>query len=159
MVKHAKMNGLDVDMARPVQDNVAPSRLKHKAVKAPRSALDMGLHPSSEMARGVAPMKPGKSVSADAQQATSLPGKLGFIDPHSATSNKDARREGIPGIIQTTTEGAATRQRMVGGIIESPLSSGGKAASGPVHAVQGVDATAYNAGMKHIPGSPFTSRR
>jgi hypothetical protein len=88
------------------------------------------------------------------QQAASLPGMMGFIDPHSATTPKDKVRHGIPGIISTTTEGSQTRARLVGGIIESPMSDG-LAPSGPVHAVQGHDATAYNAGMKHIPGSSF----
>lgn len=163
MARHAKKSEtggkVDVDMARPVQDNAGAVSSRHKAVKAPRSALDMGLHPSSKNSSHLrtAVGHPGKSASADAQQATSLPGKMGIIDPHGAASGKDRVKEGIPGIISTTTQGEATRARLVGGIIESPMSSG-KAPSGPVHSVSGHDATAYNAGFVHIRGSPFTSR-
>lgn len=149
-------NKADPDMARPVMDN---ARAMKKSAVAKKTPVDMGIHPSRQdsYARSGAVSNPGKSVSSDAQQATSLPGKLGVIDPHAPTPSKAARKEGIPGIIQTTTEGAQTRARLVGGIIDSPMSNG-KPASGPVHAVQGHDATAYNAGFRHIAGSPFTSR-
>ena len=153
MPRHAVAAKADPDMARPVLDNAKPMR---KPAIAKKNPVDMGLHPSHQdsYARAGAVAHPGKSVSADAQQATSLPGKLGFIDPHAPTPAKAARKEGIPGIIQTTTEGAQTRARMVGGIIESPMSDG-KPASGPMHAVMGHDATSWNAGMRHIPGSSF----
>lgn len=141
----------DPDMARPVMDNARP--MKKSAVA--KKGIDLGIHPSHHAVHsthGVA--HPGKGVSSDAQQASSLPGSLGIIDPHAETRAKEKRHEGIPGIIHTTTEGAHTRARLVGGIIESPMADG-KAPSGPVHAVMGHDATAYNAGMKHIPGSSF----
>jgi len=158
MPRHAATNSAkaDLDVARPVMDNARPMK---KSAVAKKNPVDMGIHPSHHDSyhRAGAVAHPGKGVSSDAQQASSLPGKLGCIDPHSATPSKAARKEGIPGIISTTTEGAQTRARLVGGIIESPMSSG-KPPSGPVHAVMGHDATAYNAGMKHIPGSPFTSR-
>lgn len=142
----------DPDMSRPVLDNARPMK---KPAVSKKNPVEMGIHPShhdSHSAKGVS--HPGKGASSDAQQATSMPGKLGFIDPHSASSPKDKRREGIPGIIQTTTEGAQTRARLVGGIIESPMASG-MAPSGPVHAVMGHDATSWNAGLRHIPGSSF----
>ena len=157
MPRHAATAAkVDPDMARPVMDNARPMKKPAVAKKTP---VDMGLHPSHHDTRhrAGAVAHPGKEVSSDAQQASSLPGSLGVIDPHSATSPRDKVRHGIPGIISTTTEGAQTRARLVGGIIESPMSDG-KAPSGPVHAVMGHDATAYNAGMKHIPGSPFSSR-
>ena len=158
MPRHAmKSEGkADPDMARPVMDNARPMKRSAVAKKTP---VDLGIHPSHQAVhstQGVA--HPGKSVSSGAQQASSLPGSLGVIDPHAETRAKEKRHEGIPGIIQTTTEGAHTRARLVGGIIESPMADG-KPPSGPVHAVMGHDATAYNAGMRHIPGSSFTSRR
>ena len=143
----------DPDMNRPVMDNIVGYK---KPKIAGKSRVDIGIHPSHHDVRhhagGVE--HPGKGVSSGMQQAASLPGMMGFIDPHSATTAKDKVRHGIPGIISTTTEGAQTRARLVGGIIESPMSDG-MAASGPVHKVMGHDATAYEAGMKHIPGSPF----
>ena len=61
---------------------------------------------------------------------------------------------GIPGIISSTSLGPEQRQRMVSGIIESPM-GGVMDKSGAVHAILGHDATAYNAGMVHIRGSHF----
>ena len=154
MPRHATKSDAkpDLDMARPVMDNARPMK---KSAVAKKTPVEMGIHPSHHAVHathGVA--HPGKGVSSDAQQASSLPGSLGIIDPHAETTPKDKRRVGIPGIIQTTTEGPHTRARLVGGIIESPMADG-KPPSGPVHAVKGADATAYNAGMKHIPGSSF----
>lgn len=148
---HRAEHKANPDMSRPVMDNARPMK---KSAVAKKSPVDMGIHPSHQNVHhsgGV--MHPGKSASSDSQQATSVPGKLGIIDPCCKSTPKDKKKEGIPGIISTTTEGAQTRARLVGGIIESPMS--GKHASGPVHAVMGHDATAYNAGMKHIPGSHF----
>jgi len=158
MAKHtseSKAGKVDPDMHRPVQDNSRP--MKRSVAK--KTPVEMGIHPSHHDShhRAGAVMHEGKGVSSGEQNATSLPGKMGFIDPHSMTSPKDKVRHGIPGIIATTTEGAQTRARLVGGIIESPMSDG-KTPSGPVHAVTGHDATAYAAGMRHIPGSSFTSR-
>ena len=146
----------DPDMARPVMDNTRPMK---KSAVAKKTPVEMGIHPSHHNVHATMGVgHPGKGVSSGAQQASSLLGSLGVIDPHGETKPKDKRREGIPGIIQTTTEGAQTRARLVGGIIESPMADG-KPPSGPVHAVMGHDATAYNAGMRHLPGSSFTSRR
>jgi len=60
---------------------------------------------------------------------------------------------GIPGIISSTSLGPEQRQRLVSGIIESPMSA--SAVSGPVHTILGHDSTAYNEGMVHIRGSHF----
>ena len=60
---------------------------------------------------------------------------------------------GIPGIISSTSLGPEQRQRLVSGIIESPM--GGHSVEGPVSKVMGHDATAYNEGMVHIRGSHF----
>jgi len=85
-----------------------------------------------------------------APPASSLPGSLGIIaDPTGGRKE----RMGIPGIISSTSLGPEQRQRLVSGIIESAMD--GHAASGPVHSVQGHDATAYNEGMIHIRGSHF----
>lgn len=158
MPRHAKpasSESFDVDAARPVMDN-AKHMHKAKSTKT-RSHIDMGIHPShQDVHHGKGVAHPGKSVSSGPQQASSLPGSLHILDPH-GPSHAKGKAEGIPGIIRTTTEGAATRARLVGGIIESPM-GGGKDASGPVHSVKGHDSTAYNAGFSHIAGSPFTSR-
>ena len=85
-----------------------------------------------------------------APPASSLPGSLGVIgDPMGGGKE----RMGIPGIISSTSLGPIQRQRLVSGIIENPME--GHAAAGPVHSVQGHDATAYNEGMVHIRGSHF----
>jgi len=154
--KHTSSESVDVDSARPVMDN-AKHMHKAKSTKT-RSHLDMGIHPShQDVHHGKGVAHPGKSVHSGPQQASSLPGSLHVIDPHGAVHAKSHKAEGIPGIIRTTTEGAMTRARLVGGIIESPM-GGGKDAHGPVHAVKGHDSTAYNAGFSHIAGAPFTSR-
>ena len=86
-----------------------------------------------------------------APAATSLQGSLGIIEH---PSGGHVRPMGIPGIISSTSLGPMQRNRLVSGIIV-PNDDGGRHASGPVHAVQGHDATAYNAGMIHIRGSSF----
>ena len=146
----------DPDHSRPVMDNIQGHT---RSKMAGKSSVEMGIHPSHHDSkhRAGAVMHSGKDVSSGEQIASSLPGSLGVIDPHGMVSPKDKTRHGIPGIISTTTEGPQTRARLVGGIIESPMTDG-KAPSGPVHAVMGHDATAYNAGMRHIAGSSFTSR-
>jgi hypothetical protein len=151
LAKRASEQKADPDMSRPVMDNARPMK---KSAVAKKTPVDMGIHPSHQNVHATSGVAhPGKSVSSGPQQASSLPGKLGLIDPSVPSTPKDKSSGGIPGIIRTTTEGAQTRARLVGGIIESPMS--GAHASGPVHAVMGHDATAWNAGMKHIPGSHF----
>jgi hypothetical protein len=62
---------------------------------------------------------------------------------------------GVPGIISSTSTGNEVRQRLMLGVIESPAGIHGTAAEGPLHKAMGHDATAWNAGMAHIAGSPF----
>jgi hypothetical protein len=123
-------------------------------------------HRSTEEALShVAPHPPGHSgkisaqgamaaVHGQAPPASSLPGQLGIITNPSAGK---PRTMGIPGIISSTSLGPEQRNRMVAGILTNPGSEG-RSATGAVHAVEGHDATAYNSGMAHIRGSPFTSR-
>jgi hypothetical protein len=121
------------DVHRPVNDNaVAPAPASKEKVK--KMSLPKENSPSSS------------------PQASSLPGSLTILkDP----GNGGGRGvTGIPGIIGSTTTSPETRQRLVGGIIESLMK--GAAPSGPVQAVEGHDSTAYNSGMAHIRGSPFT---
>jgi len=83
-------------------------------------------------------------------QATSLPGSMNIIS--NVMAHSDVNR-GIPGIIRSTTTSPETRQRLVSGIIESCMHSA-PAPQGPVSAVLGHDATAYNMGMVHLRGAP-----
>ena len=87
-----------------------------------------------------------------APSATSLQGSLGIIE--NAMGGDRHRSVGIPGIISSTSLGPEQRQRLVAGIIESPMEGSNKN-SGAVHSVMGHDATAYNEGMVHIRGSQF----
>ena len=83
-------------------------------------------------------------------QATSLPGGINIIHD---VQKAGRGATGVPGIISSTTLGPEVRRRLVSGIIESPMAA--ESADGPVHRVQGVDATAYNEGQVHIAGSRF----
>ena len=100
-----------------------------------------------------ATMKPHGAAARKGQAppATTLPGGLNIIE--SPRKGKD-HNLGIPGIISSTSLGPEQRQRLVSGIIESPMAGPGHA-SGPVHAIMGHDSTAYNAGMVHLRGSHF----
>lgn len=102
----------------------------------------MGAHGARAASHGQAPA------------ATSLQGSLGIIENTMSGGNRH-RTVGIPGIISSTSLGPEQRQRIVSGIIESGMAEGGRASSGPVHAVMGHDATAYNDGMVHLRGSSF----
>lgn len=84
-------------------------------------------------------------------QATSYP-MPGII--HDPSGKMGHGIHGVPGIISSTTTGNEVRGRLMLGVIESCI-SGGHAPDGPVHHAEGHDATAYNAGMVHIRGSPF----
>jgi hypothetical protein len=92
-----------------------------------------------------------KMPESHEQEATSMPGSLRVIQNVSARSGGIS---GIPGIISSTTQGAQVRQRLVMGVIDSLLPS--RAPEGPVSKVGGMDATAYNTGMVHLRGSPYT---
>lgn len=88
-----------------------------------------------------------------APTATSLQGSLGIIE--NAMGGDRHRKVGIPGIISSTSLGPEQRQRLVAGIIETPMTGGHPRDSGAVHAVMGHDSTAYNEGMIHLRGSQF----
>jgi hypothetical protein len=128
MPRHSKP-----DVQRPVNDNaIAPAPAgKEKAKK-----LSL----------------PQESTPSKSPQASGMPGQLTILkDP----ANGGGRGiHGIPGIISSTTTSPQTRQRLVGGIIESLMK--GAAPGGPVQAVEGHDSTAYNTGMVHLRGSPYT---
>lgn len=129
---------------------------RHRARKHPHKSTEAALH-------HVAPHPPGHSGKIEssigsarqgqAPAATSLPGSYGIIENPSAGK---PRPMGIPGIITSTSLGPRQRQNMVAGILTSP-GSDGRPQMDAVHAVSGHDATAYNAGMVHLSGSPFTS--
>jgi len=118
------------DVARPVNDNVRKTAKEYKkGAKIPTE------HQVSK-----------------SPQATSLPGQLSVIkDPHA----KPGMSKGLTGIIQSTVTSPETRQRLVSGILDLSKDHGASA-QGPVHTVMGQDSTAYNSGMAHIRGSPFT---
>jgi hypothetical protein len=88
-----------------------------------------------------------------APPATSLQGSLGIIE--NAMGGDRHRKVGIPGIISSTSLGPEQRQRLVAGIIESPMEGQHPRDAGAVHAVLGHDSTAYNEGMIHLRGSQF----
>lgn len=87
-------------------------------------------------------------------QASSLPGAMGIIQDVASGGNRD-RARGVPGIITSMTLGPEVRQRLQKGIIESMMGSIGRDEQGPVTAMAGHDATAYNTGMVHQAGSRF----
>jgi len=126
------------EMARPVSDDAKGG--KKVASKSRAGKLMEG---SSRVA----------VAKHEGPQASTLPAMMGIIDPMSAGR---PQRPGIPGLIHSTTLGPEQRQRLVSGIIETTMV--GRGPEGPVHKVAGHDATAYNQGMVHIPGSPFSSR-
>jgi hypothetical protein len=135
------------DVHRPVNDNKLHD--KHADVMSHKPAV----HHASAGHHSMKKMDvPNAGKFDHSPQATSLPGSLPIIH------NLHGRREGIhgvPGIISSTTTSPETRQRLVSGIIDSAVA--GHAPSGPVSTVHGVDSTAYNSGMIHIRGSPFTT--
>lgn len=130
MPRHAKP-----DVHRPVNDNaIAPMPASKE--KAKKMAL------------------PQEHTASKSPQASGLPGQMTILkDPGNGGSGGC---HGIPGIINSTTTSPETRQRLVGGIIESLMK--GAAPGGPVQAVEGNDSTAYNSGMVHLRGSPYTMR-
>jgi hypothetical protein len=93
------------------------------------------------------------AVHGQAPPASTLPGQLGVITNPSAGK---PRPMGIPGILSSTSLGPEQRSRMVAGILTNPGSEG-RAQVDAVHSVSGHDATAYNQGMVHLRGSPYTA--
>lgn len=166
---HAKSHRSASDLADPkvsmasVQEG-APMRHSPYGGKAAKKG-SMAAHSRGDAVRGSIHMAPtpqrgsGGMISGggaraashgQAPPASSMPGSMGIIaDPMGGRKAP----MGIPGIISSTSLGPEQRQRLVSGIIESPMD--GHAAGGAVHTVQGRDATAYNEGMIHIRGSHF----
>ena len=145
---HKSAEAMNLDTMGPGMDNDA-----HRGKKAPK-ASGKAMHSAEKVhKRSKKAESHGKDVGyskAEGPQATSLPGSMHII--HDVM--KPGRGiHGIPGIISSTTEGPQVRQRLALGIIESAM--GAERSSGPVHKVQGMDATAYNEGMVHIAGSRF----
>jgi len=125
------------------------SRTAHVRMDQARDAIHMAPAPKSH----TGPMIQGHIAASRAGQAppaTSMMGSLGIIEH---PSNRREYNMGIPGLITSTSLGPRERQRIVSGIIESPMEVA--PAEGPVSSVQGHDATAYNSGMVHIRGSHF----
>lgn len=113
-----------------------------------RGAIHQAPHPKS---KGSSMAPHGRAAAhGQAPGATSLPGSMGIIEHPSAGRDRSL---GIPGLIGSTSLGPMQRQRLVSGIIESPME--GKAEGGAVHSIMGHDSTAYNEGMVHIRGSHF----
>ena len=124
------------DVARPVNDNVT-----HAGNFPAKHAKD---HAGSKI--------PTEFRPAVYPQASSLPGSTPVIrDPH----HKPGMAHGISGIISSTTTSPETRQRLVSGILDVCRHDGAHE-RGPIHAVTGHDSTAYNSGMVHLAGSPYT---
>jgi len=117
-----------------------------------RGAVHMAPHPKSAGGGMISAHGAKAARAGQAPPASGLMGSMGII---SSPSGGRDREMGIPGIITSTSLGPEQRQRLVGGIIESPMGGMGHTAEGPVHKVMGHDATAYNAGMVHIRGSHF----
>jgi hypothetical protein len=129
----------------------AKHTVRHHSASAPMTGMHNAPHPKS----GGGGMIPGggakSAVHGQAPPATSIQGSLGIIE--NVRKGKD-HNMGIPGIISSTSLGPEQRQRLVAGIIESPMADGAPK-EGPVSKVEGHDSTAYNAGMIHIRGSHF----
>jgi len=134
---------IDMNLAGPVNDNSRSANMSHR-VKPFGSAGKAGVSQKHMDA-------PKHHSTSHSPQATSLPGSLSIIS--NVMAHADVNR-GIPGIIHSTTTSPETRSRLVAGIIASPMA--GNAPQGPVSSVMGHDATAYNSGMVHLRGSPFS---
>jgi hypothetical protein len=137
------------------ESGMAAGMERHRAGKHPHQSTEAAL-------KHVAPHPPGRSPRIEtsigsardgqAPPASSLPGSNGIITNPSAGK---PRPMGIPGIITSTSLGPEQRQRMVAGILTMPGSDGHRQPDA-VHKMEGTDATAYNSGMIHLRGSPFT---
>lgn len=136
------MPDVNLDRAGPVNDNSASLRK--------RASQHAGKH-AGGMAHGAGKGVPNEHKASRQPEATSMPGSMNILDL--AHHHKGDINHGIPGIIRTTTTGADIRSKLVSGILD--MADHGRKADGPVHSVTGHDATARNAGMRPIPGSPF----
>jgi hypothetical protein len=147
---------MNLDTMRPSSQNDA-NRGATDIVKP--SKYSSGITPVEKQrkmrsAKHMAPTPEDKSFnmrpSAMGPQATSMPGSMGIIQD---VMKPGKGAMGVPGIISSTTLGPEVRQRLVTGIIESPMER--STDQGPVSKVAGHDSTAYNAGMIHLAGSRF----
>jgi len=129
----------------------AEQPVRHHSASAPMTGMHNAPHPKSGGGGMIHGGGAKASAHGQAPPATSIQGSMGIIE--NVRAGKD-HNMGIPGIISSTSLGPEQRSRLVGGIIESPM-SGHLAAEGPVSKVMGHDATAYNEGMVHIRGSHF----
>jgi hypothetical protein len=137
------MPDVNLDRAGPVNDNAAA--LKKRASQ--HSGKSKG-----GMAHGAGQGVPHQGKPSHQPVATSMLGSLHVLDL--AHHHKHDVNHGVAGIIHSTTTGPHVRHRLLSGILD--LHDGkGRKADGPVHSVTGHDATARNAGMRPIPGSPF----
>jgi hypothetical protein len=142
VLQYNKMPEVSLDRAGPVNDN---------RVGLAKRAKQGGDKKGGGMVHGAGKGVPNEGRPSRQPEATSLPGQLGILDL-AKDHGKDINR-GIEGIIRTTTTGADIRHKLVSGILD--MADHGRKADGPVHAVTGHDATARNAGMRPIPGSPY----
>ena len=127
------------------------SKAAHSKQSDMRGAVHMAPHPKAPGGGMISAHGAKAARKGQAPPASSLNGSLGIIEHPSGGRDREM---GIPGIITSTSLGPEQRQRMVSGIIESPM-GGEMDKTGAVHAILGHDATAYNAGMVHIRGSHF----
>jgi hypothetical protein len=135
------MPEVNLDRAGAVNDNAA--QLRKRASQHSKKG---------GMAHGAGKGVPMEGKASRQPVATTMPGDHHILDL-AKEHGKDVDR-GIPGIIRTTTTGADIRHKLVSGILDM-AEHAGRHADGPVHSVTGHDATARNAGMRPIPGSPF----
>ena len=135
--------------------------MKHDSgASMPAGDLPRPVEQNAAAVSKIGPTHAGRGMSVpqsgrpgEGQQATSMPGHMGVIQD---VMKGSGRAHGIPGIVNTTSLGPEVRQRLVSGIIVSAM--GGhmqEKEQGPVQKVAGHDATAYNAGMRHIPGTKY----
>jgi hypothetical protein len=136
------MPEVNLDRAGAVNDNAA----------ALRKRASQGGKKHGGMAHGAGQGVPQQGKPSHQQEATSMPGSMGILDLAHHEGHK--KHAGIPGILHTTTEGPSVRHKLLSGILDLSAEHGRKP-DGPVHSVTGHDATARNAGMRPIPGSPF----
>lgn len=134
------MPEVNLDRAGAVNDNAA--QLRKRASQHSKKG---------GVAHGAGKGVPNEHKASRQPVATSMPGQAHILDL-AKEHGKDVDR-GIAGIIRTTTTGPDVRHKLVSGILD--MADQGRKADGPVHSVTGNDATARNAGMRPIPGSPY----
>ena len=150
--KHAAAGAMNLDTMRPGSENDANHGAADVIKKGKGSAVHKVTDKKKKHRTGKTMDVPsGGGGGHDGPQATSIPGMIPVIHD---VMRPGRGAVGVPGIISSTTLGPEVRQRLVLGVIESPLQGPG-AATGPVSRVQGVDATAYNSGMVHLAGSRY----